>query len=179
MCIFSNTETCVNCIKYTLKQRKCLLVHSSMGGEKKKTEGNPEHALFPAYYFSASAALGVLPLVDLSHLNARVASGKSGAAVFPSKQRARSRCCEHGDRSSSRDRCTQKRPLREHPPLHRRVPGGLPAVSRDRGGGPWPAVGACCPPLAAAGLRGGHPAGGGDAPGGGMLPACLLELPGV
>lgn len=117
-----------------------MLVHSSMGGEKKKTEGNPEHALFPAYYFSASAALGVLPLVDLSHLNARVASGKSGAAVFPSKQRARSRCCEHGDRSSSRDRCTQKRPLREHPPLHRRVPGGLPAVSRDRGGGrgpPW------------------------------------------
>lgn len=37
---------------------------------------------------------------------------------------------EPGDRSSSPDRCTQKMPLREHPRLHQRLPGGLPGVSR-------------------------------------------------
>lgn len=55
----------------------------------KKTEGNPGHALFPAYFFSTSAALGASLRGDLSHLSARLARGKFGAAVFQSKQRAR------------------------------------------------------------------------------------------
>ncbi|KAI6078679.1 hypothetical protein LUU34_00294700 [Aix galericulata] len=55
---------------------------------------------------------------------------------------------EPGDRSSSRDRCTQKMPLREHPRLHQRLLGVLPGVSRDRGGpGPVAACDLQCPEL--------------------------------
>lgn len=91
----------------------------------KKTEGNPGHALFPAYFFSTSAALGASLRGDRSHL---------GAPEESLEQPCFGASSEPGDRSSSRDRCTQKMPLREHPRLHRRLPGGIPGVSRDRGG---------------------------------------------
>lgn len=128
----------------------------------KKTEGNPGHALFPAYFFSTSAALGASLRGDRSHLSARLARGKFGAAVFRSKQRARRPFFF---------------PRQVHPKnAAQGAPTASPAAPGGAAGGvPGPVAGACCPPLAAEGLRAGTPrveerCSGGE--------GSLLELPG-